>query len=64
MLSPKVTNRVTVSFGTTGAVTVIVNEQALARWTELNKMRPDAEHRARAQLIQTLLNHNDFVTIR
>jgi len=31
MLSPKATKRVTVSFGTTGAVTVTVNEQALAR---------------------------------
>jgi hypothetical protein len=39
-------------------------EQAMQRWVELNKMRPDAERRARAQLIQALLNHNDFITIR
>ena len=39
-------------------------DQALARWTELNKMRPDAQHRARTQLVQALLNHNDFVTVR
>ena len=39
-------------------------EQALERWVEVNNMRPDAHHRARTQLIQALLNHNDFVTIR
>lgn len=39
-------------------------EDALGRWVELNKMRPDARQRARAQLIQALLNHNDFITIR
>ena len=39
-------------------------EQALARWADLNKMRPDGPQRARAQLIQALLNHNDFITIR
>jgi len=39
-------------------------EQAMARWIELNKTRPDARHRAHAQLIQALLNHNDFITIR
>jgi hypothetical protein len=39
-------------------------EQALARWIALNQMRPDAQQRARAQLIGALLNHNDFVTIR
>lgn len=39
-------------------------EQALERWIELNKMRPDAPHRARTQLVQALLNHNDFITIR
>lgn len=39
-------------------------EQAMERWIALNKMRPDASHRARAHLIQALLNHNDFVTIR
>jgi hypothetical protein len=39
-------------------------EQALDRWIELNKTRPDAERRSRAQLIQALLNHNDFITIR
>lgn len=39
-------------------------DQAMARWIELNKTRPDREHRARAQLVQALLNHNDFVTVR
>ena len=39
-------------------------EQAMQHWIELNKMRPDAERRARAQLIHALLNHNDFITIR
>ena len=39
-------------------------DQAMERWIELNKMRPDAQHRARTQLIQALLNQNDFVTIR
>ncbi len=39
-------------------------EQSMTRWVELNKMRPDAQHRARTQLIQALLNHNDFITIR
>ncbi len=39
-------------------------ESAMARWIELNKMRPDAAHRARAQLVQALLNHSDFITIR
>jgi hypothetical protein len=39
-------------------------EEAMARWVDLNKMRPDAQQRARAQLIGALLNHNDFVTIR
>jgi hypothetical protein len=39
-------------------------EQALDQWVELNKMRPDGQHRARTQLIQALLNHNDFITIR
>jgi hypothetical protein len=36
----------------------------MAHWIELNKARPNAEHRARAHLIQALLNHNDFITIR
>jgi hypothetical protein len=39
-------------------------DHAIDRWVELNKMRPDALHRARMQLIQALLNHNDFVTVR
>jgi hypothetical protein len=39
-------------------------EQAMERWMELNKTRPDAQSRARTQLIQALLNHNDFITIR
>ena len=39
-------------------------EQAMQRWVELNKARPDANLRARMQLIQALLNHNDFITIR
>jgi hypothetical protein len=39
-------------------------DQAMERWIELNKMRPDAQHRARTQLVQALLNQNDFVTIR
>ncbi len=39
-------------------------EGAMSRWIELNKMRPDAAHRARAQLIQALLNHSDFITVR
>ena len=36
----------------------------MTRWVELNQKRPDAQQRARAQLIQALLNHNDFITIR
>ncbi len=39
-------------------------DQATKRWLDLNKLRPDAAHRARTQLIQALLNHNDFITIR
>ncbi len=39
-------------------------DQAMDRWIELNKMRPDAAHRARTQLVQALMNQNDFVTIR
>lgn len=39
-------------------------DQAMDRWLALNKMRPDAPQRARAHLVQALLNHNDFVTIR
>lgn len=39
-------------------------DDAMGRWIELNKMRPDAQQRARTQLIQALLNHNDFITIR
>ena len=41
-------------------------EQAIERWIELNKTRPQAEagRRARMQLVLALLNHNDFITIR
>jgi hypothetical protein len=39
-------------------------EQAMTQWIDLNKTRPDAQHRARTQLIQALLNHNDFITVR
>ena len=44
-------------------------EQALERWVELNKMRPDAQHRAQAQLIQALvepqrLHHDTLATLR
>ena len=41
-------------------------EQALERWIALNKTRAGADsvRRARMQLIQALLNHNDFITIR
>jgi hypothetical protein len=41
-------------------------EQALAQLTELLKQQqqPDAVRRARGDLIQALLNHNDFITIR
>ncbi len=39
-------------------------EGAMTRWIELNKLRPDAQHRARAQLIQALLNHSDFISVR
>jgi hypothetical protein len=41
-------------------------EQALAQLTELLKQQqqPDTVRRARGDLIQALLNHNDFITIR
>jgi hypothetical protein len=41
-------------------------EQALTRLTALlsKQGRPDAARRARGDLIQALLNHNDFITIR
>jgi len=41
-------------------------EQTLARLTALLKKqgRPDAARRARGDLIQALVNHNDFITIR
>lgn len=40
--------------------------EALARWTEVgqSKGRPHPEVQARTHLIQALLNHNDFVTVR
>ena len=39
---------------------------AMSRWRALSEQRPAAEatRRARVQLVQALLNHNDFVTIR
>jgi hypothetical protein len=46
------------------AVELAACEEALERWAELNKTRPDGQQRARAQLIGALLNHNDFVTTR
>ena len=39
-------------------------EAALAELKALLKAQPDAVRRARGDLIQALLNHNDFVTIR
>jgi hypothetical protein len=41
-------------------------EQALAQLTALLKhtQQPDAVRRARGDLIQALLNHNDFITVR
>ncbi len=37
---------------------------ALAEWETLFKGQPDAKKRARGDLINALLNHNDFITIR
>jgi hypothetical protein len=39
-------------------------EQALAEWNKLLQGTPDAVRRARLNLVQALLNHNDFVTVR
>jgi hypothetical protein len=41
-------------------------ERALAQWAKLLRERraPDPGRRARGDLIQALLNHNDFITIR
>jgi hypothetical protein len=39
-------------------------QDALARWREILRGRPDADRQARRQLVHALLNHNDFVTIR
>ncbi len=40
--------------------------EAMSRWRALSEKRPAAEtqRRARTQLVQALLNHNDFVTVR
>jgi hypothetical protein len=39
-------------------------ETALTEWATLLKGQADARTRARSNLIQALLNHNDFITIR
>jgi hypothetical protein len=41
-------------------------EQSLAAWIELAKQHkhPDPVQRARSNLVQALLNHNDFITVR
>jgi hypothetical protein len=41
-------------------------ERALAAWADLLRRRqvPDPVRRARGDLVQALLNHNDFITIR
>jgi hypothetical protein len=39
-------------------------EQAIQRWRELGRTRPDGQRRARSNLVHALLNHNDFITIR
>jgi mono/diheme cytochrome c family protein len=38
--------------------------RALDEWRRLAATRPDAARRARRQLIQALVNHNDFITVR
>lgn len=45
---------------------ITASREALAAWTDLAKTanRPDAAQKARAALVQVLLNHNDFVTVR
>ncbi|HYT90205.1 MAG TPA: DUF1553 domain-containing protein, partial [Gemmataceae bacterium] len=43
---------------------LVACEEALRQWRELAKGRPDIVRRARGNLIQALLNHNDFITIR
>ncbi len=37
---------------------------ALSEWSKLLKSAPDASLKARTRLVQALLNHNDFVTVR
>ena len=39
-------------------------QQALCEWRGLLRTRPDADRRARGNLVHALLNHNDFLTIR
>jgi hypothetical protein len=39
-------------------------EAALAQLREVLKAQPDAGRRARGDLIQALVNHNDFITVR
>jgi hypothetical protein len=56
-------------FETVLAVTPTAEEQkecaaALNELKELLKGQPDAARRARGDLIQALLNHNDFITVR
>jgi hypothetical protein len=39
-------------------------ESALHQWQALLKGRPDAQRRARRNLVHALVNHNDFLTVR
>jgi hypothetical protein len=43
---------------------LVACETALGQWRELFKDRPDAQRRARGDLVHALLNHNDFITVR
>ncbi len=45
---------------------IAASKDALVEWTTLakNANRPAAAQKARAALVQALLNHNDFVTVR
>jgi hypothetical protein len=57
------------AFETVLAATPTAEEQkecaaALAELKRLLKGQPDAARRARGDLIQALVNHNDFVTVR
>jgi mono/diheme cytochrome c family protein len=56
----------TVLAGTPTAAEQAECERALAAWADLLRRRqvPDPVRRARGDLIQALLNHNDFITIR